>query len=600
MTAHSAPFADETKPLSVIPILPEEYDDFETEAGKFRRGEIEEKKFMGYRLKRGVYGQRQADVQMVRVKIPFGGLNADQLDTLGRIARDFAPLNKGHVTTRENVQFHFIPLERAIEALRILGDVGLSTREACGNCVRNVTGSPYAGVSKDEVFDPTPYAGAFTRYFVRKPFTQDMPRKFKVAFSCTASDDVIAGIHDIGFMPVIREIDGEQVKGFRMLVGGGLATFARNAEELYDFVPVSDFLRVSEALLRTFNNSTELRKTRFKARIKFLVSWIGIDGLRDRVEEELKQDWASDPIDPAPYLWKDDEESGFSAAALPMNGSAPSPNGDSWPFSVWRSKNTREQRQPGFFAVEVKLPIGDIDADQFSGLAKISRRFARGRARTSFEQNIVLRWVRAEDLYGLWRELGRIGLGDGGAHEITDVVSCPGTDSCKLGITSSMGLGKEIIKTLDEMNIDDPLIRELHIKMSGCPNSCGMHHLGNIGFHGGTLRVGDARLPAYEVFLGGKYEDTGGDTRIADRISIRLPAKRVPEGLRIILALYLNERLDGERFNEYYERLGKRPFEDALRDLHLSGKFGDDPDLFVDWNRSEAYVLERGEGECMS
>jgi sulfite reductase beta subunit-like hemoprotein len=527
-------------------------------------------------------------------------VTADQLDTLGRIAREYAPLGKGHVTTRENVQFHFIPLEQAAEALRILGAVGLSTREACGNCVRNVTGSPYAGVGKDEVFDPTPYAGAFVRYFVRKPFTQDLPRKFKVAFSSTAGDDVVAGIHDIGFMPAIREIDGEPVKGFRMLVGGGLATFARNAEELYEFVPVSDFLRVSEALLRVFNDSKELRKTRFKARIKFLISWIGIEGLRERVEAELEKDWAREPVDPGPYLWEDDEEADLPAAALPMNGSGPSPNGDSWPFSVWRSKNVREQRQPGFYAVEVKLPIGDIEADQFTSLAVISRRYARGRARTSFEQNIVLRWVRGEDLYPLWLELGEIGLGDSDAHEITDLVSCPGTDSCKLGITSSMGLGAELIRTLEEMNIDDPLIREMRIKMSGCPNSCGMHHIANIGFHGGTLKAGGKMLPAYEVFLGGDYQNTGGRTRIGDRISVRLPAKRVPEGLRNILALYLNERLEGERFNDFYGRVGVTPFEDALRELHVPGQFGDDPDMFFDWSKEEAYVLERGEGECMS
>ncbi|MBT3432999.1 MAG: nitrite/sulfite reductase [Nitrospinaceae bacterium] len=598
MTAHSAPFVDETKPMSVIPILPEEFDDFETEATRFRNGDIDEKAFMGYRLKRGVYGQRQNDVQMVRVKLPFGGVRAEQLEALGQVARDFAPLGKGHVTTRENVQFHFIPLEQATEILRILGNAGLSTREACGNCVRNVTGSPYAGVGKDEVFDPTPYAGAFARYFVRKPLVQDLPRKWKVAFSSTAGDDVLAGIHDMGFLPVIRNIDGEQVKGFRILVGGGLATLPRPAEELYDFVPVSDYLRISEALVRVFNDSKELRKTRFKARIKFLVSWIGIDGVRGRVEEELKKEWAQEPIDPTPYLWLDDEEADMPAAALPMNGA--SPNGDSWAFSVWRDKNVIEQRQPGFHAVEVKLPIGDIEADQFFSLAEISRRYSRGRARTSFEQNIIFRWVREEDLYPLWRALVNAGLGDAGAREISSILSCPGTDSCKLGITSSMGLGKELIKTIDEMNIDDPLIREMHIKMSGCPNSCGQHHLGNIGFHGGTLRAEGKMLPAYEVFLGGEYENTGGSPRLGDRISVRLPAKRVPEGLKKILALYLNERNERERFNTYYERVGQAPFEAALAEFHVAGQFGDDPDLFLDWSKSEPYVLERGEGECMS
>ncbi len=600
MTAQPTPFAEKPTPLGVIPVLPEELDDFETEATRFRKGEIDEKKFMAYRLKRGVYGQRQVDTQMVRVKIPFGGLTADQLDTLGQIARQFAPLGKGHVTTRENVQFHFIPLETAAEVLRTLGEVGLTTREACGNCIRNVTGSPYAGVGKDELFDPTPYAGAFARYFVRKPFTQDMPRKFKVAFASRESDDVVAGIHDIGFIPAIREVEGKPVNGFRLLLGGGLATFPRVAEELYDFVPVSDFLRVSEAIIRVFNDSQELRKTRFKARIKFLVSWIGIDGVRERVEEEFQKDWAREPIDPTPYLWQDDEEADVPAVALPTNGSNATPNGDSWPFSVWREKNVVAQRQAGYCAVEVKLPLGDIQAEQFFQLAGISRRYARGRARTSYEQNIVFRWVRGEDLYALWRALQEAGLAEAGVHEITDVVSCPGTDSCKLGITSSMGLGNELRATLLEMDIDDPLIREMHIKMSGCPNSCGQHHIANIGFHGGTLKADGRKLPAYEVFLGGNYEDTGGNTRLGDRISVRLPAKRVPEALKRMFIFYKNERGEGERFNAFYERVGKTPFEEVLKDLHVAGQFNDDPDLFIDWSQTEPYVLERGEGECMS
>ncbi len=600
MAAQTYSSAGETKLLGVIPVIQEEFDDFETEATKLRRGEIEETAFLGYRLRRGVYGQRQADVQMVRVKIPFGGLTSDQLDTLGRIARDYAPLNKGHVTTRENIQLHFIPLENATEIMRLLGEVGLTTREACGNCVRNVTGSPYAGVSKEELFDPTPYTGAFARYFVRKSFTQNMPRKFKVAFASSESDDAIAGIHDIGFIPAIRKVDGEQVKGFRLLVGGGLATFPRVAEELYDFVPVSEYLRMSEAIIRVFNDSKELRKTRFKARIKFLVSWIGIDGLRERVEEELKKDWAHEPIDPAPYLWEDDEESDVPLTPLPTGATILSPNGDAWPFTVWREKNAVEQRQAGFYAVEVKLPLGDIQTEQFFALADISRRFARGRARTSFEQNIVLRWVREEDLYPLWRALQDSGLAETGSREITDVVSCPGTDSCKLGITSSMGLAGVIRNTLIEMEIDDPLIRELHIKMSGCPNSCGQHHLANIGFHGGTLKSEGRQLPAYEIFLGGNYENTGGNTRIGDRISVRLPAKRVPEGLKRILALYKQLRFEEERFNEFYNRVGKGPFEEILSDLHVNGLFNDGSDLFVDWSQDQPYVLERGEGECMA
>ncbi|MDA0999512.1 MAG: nitrite/sulfite reductase [bacterium] len=590
-----------TVSLPVIPILPEEFDDFETEATRYKRGEIVDKEFIPFRLRRGVYGQRQQDVHMVRVKIPFGGLNADQLDALGRIAREFSPLRKGHVTTRENVQFHFIPLERATEALRILGDSGLTTREACGNCVRNVTGCAYAGVCQNQLFDATPYAGAFARYFVRKPFTQDMPRKFKVAFSSCEDDCVVAGIHDIGFLPVIREVEGREVKGFKMLVGGGLATFARVAETLYEFVPVSDFLRVSEALIRVFNDSKELRKTRFKARIKYLVSWIGIDGLRERVEEELKQDWAKEPIDLASYLWEDDEEANAfypDAGTNGTNGTALELNGDSAAFSAWRTANATAQRQEGYYAVEVKLPLGDISAEQFPILANLTRRFARGRARASFEQNIILRWVREADLPRLWRELDKAGLAAAGAREISDIVSCPGTDSCKLGITSSMGLGRALGETIEEMNIEDPLVREIHIKMSGCPNSCGQHHIANIGFHGGTLKADGKQIPAYELFLGGCYENTGGNTRIGDRTQLRIPAKKAPEALRRILTFYAEKHSVEERFNEFYDRVGPEAFETLLADLHRPGQFNDE-DMFYDWDRKTVYKLERGEGECM-
>ncbi|MBI3025806.1 MAG: nitrite/sulfite reductase [Candidatus Tectomicrobia bacterium] len=449
------------------------------------------------------------------------------------------------------------------------------------------------------VFDATPYAGAFARYFVRKPFTQTLPRKFKVAFSSCASDCVVAGIHDIGFIPAVQDRDGEEVRGFRMLVGGGLATMPKTAQELYSFVPVSDFLRVSEAILRVFNASQELRKTKFKARIKFLVDWIGIDGLRERVEEELRQEWAREPVDPEPYLWTDDEE-GDAPPVLPMSNGHPALDGELSAFSAWRSANVKAQRQAGYFAAEIQLPLGDVQADQFFALADLARRFARGRARTSFQQNLVLRWVREADLLPLWRELRRIGLAEADAGGITDIVSCPGTDSCKLGITSSMGLAKALRETLEKTELGDPLVRKLHIKMSGCPNSCGQHHIADIGFHGGTLKSGGQQLPAYEVFLGGQYMQTGGQTRIGDRIHVRIPAKRVPEALARILGLYTAERRAGEEFGAFYRRAGAAPFEAALQDLNQPGAFNEEPALFVDWSRDTLYELQRGEGECMA
>ncbi len=587
--------------VGVIPVIPEEFDDFETEVAKFQNGERDGGAFLPYRLRRGVYGQRQADAQMVRVKIPFGGLSASQLEALGRVSRHYAPLGKGHVTTRENVQFHFVPLDKAADVLRLLGEVGLTTREACGNCVRNVTGCPYAGVCKDQAFDATPYAGAFARYFVRKDFTQDLPRKFKVAFSSCASDCVVGGIHDIGFIPVIKEAEGASVRGFKMLVGGGLATFARTAEALYEFVPVSDFLRVSEALIRVFDQAVELRKSRFKARIKFLVHWIGIDGLRARVEEELEKDWAKEPCNPEPYLWQDDESTDAPSVLKTLHGAESNPNGDAADYDAWRSANVSAQRQEGYFAVEIKLPLGNVLTEQFFALADITRRFARGRARASFEQNLVLRWVPECALYSLWKELQHIGLSEEGAREISDVVSCPGTDSCKLGITSSMGLAGAIRETLREIE-HDPLTREIHIKMSGCPNSCGQHHIANIGFHGGTLRANGMMLPAYEIFLGGEYERTDGEIRIGERIQVRIPAKRVPDALKKMLSHYQENRREGERFNDFLDRVGVASFEKLLREFHLAGQFNDTPDsdLFIDWSQDKQYVLERGEGECLA
>ncbi|OGL65405.1 MAG: hypothetical protein A3J27_09260 [Candidatus Tectomicrobia bacterium RIFCSPLOWO2_12_FULL_69_37] len=600
MNPVNAPAAPaEAKKPGVIPVIPGEFDDFETEVTRFRKGEIKDTEFTQYRLRRGIYGQRQPDAQMVRVKIPFGGLTADQIEALGRVARDYAPLQKGHVTTRENVQFHFVPLAQAAEVMRLLGETGLTTREACGNTVRNVTGCPFAGVCPGQVFDTTPYAGAFASYFVRKPLIQSLPRKFKVAFSSCASDCVVAGIHDIGFIPVVQHQDGREVRGFRFLVGGGLATMPKVAQELYSFVPVSDFLRVSEAILRVFNASQELRKSKFKARIKFLVDWIGIDGLRERVEEELRQEWARNPVDPGPYLWIDDEE-GDVPPLLPMSNGHPAADGELSAFSAWRAANARAQRQAGYFAAEVQLPLGDIRADQFSALADLARRFARGRARTSFQQNLVLRWVREADLLPLWRELKKIGLAEADAGGVTDVVSCPGTDSCKLGITSSMGLAKALREALEKMEISDPLVRKLHIKMSGCPNSCGQHHIADIGFHGGTLKSGGKQLPAYEVFLGGQYMQTGGRTKIGDRIHVRIPAKRVPEALARVLGLYTGRRAAGEEFGAFYRRVGAAPFEAALEDLNQPGAFNEEPELFVDWSRDEAYQLQRGEGECMA
>jgi sulfite reductase beta subunit-like hemoprotein len=571
----------------VIPILPEELDDFETQVKRFRAGEWAPNDFMAFRLRQGVYGQRQAEAQMFRVKVPFGGLTADQLDALGVFAARYAPLNKGHVTTRENFQFHHISLDDTPAIMRLIGDAGLSTREACGNTVRNVTGCPEAGVCVNEPFDVTPYAAAFVRYFVRHPFTQSLPRKFKVAFSCCDDDCAITPIHDLGFLP--RIVNGQ--KSFTVMSGGGTSILPRIGEILYDFVPLDEYLKVSEAVIRVFHRCDELRKNRSKARLKFFVNRIGMDEFRKLVDEELQQSWAQRSFDPTDLLFIEDE----SLDAPPLDGSYRT--GSAPEFERWVKSNVMAQKQEGYYFATIKLPLGDIQAEQFHQLADLSRRYAGGRARTTVHQNIVFRWVPERALYELWEELDSIGLGDSGAHEITNVVSCPGTDSCKLGITSSMGLGRAITEAVNEIDKSDPLISRLNIKMSGCPNGCGQHHIADIGFHGAAAKGPGGQVPAYELFLGGSYAP--GDPRFGQRVKTKIPAKKAPEAMKKVLADYQQGRSDGEMFKDYVLRVGTGHFESLLEEFkELPALNRESLEQYIDWDKTVKYVLERGEGEC--
>ncbi|HAL46861.1 MAG: nitrite/sulfite reductase [SAR202 cluster bacterium] len=576
------------RPKGVIDILPEELDDFQNQVKRFHAGEWIETDFMAFRLRQGVYGQRQPDVHMVRVKIPFGGLTADQLDMLGDVTEQYVPLKKGHVTTRECIQFHHVPLEDAAELLQKIGSVGLTTREACGNTVRNVTGCPLAGVCGDEPFDVTPYAAAFSRYFVRHPYTQAMPRKFKTAFSGCEKDCAITSIHDVGFIPKV--VDGQ--RGFKMVAGGSTAIMARVAQTLYDFVPIEDYLRRTEAVIRVFFQSDELRKNRSKARMKFLIERIGMDEFRKLVEAELNKPWARRSFDPTPLLFLDDES--VDAPALDANYASPN---DTPEYRAWLDSNVTPQKQGGYMAVAVKLPLGDIQSEQFHALAEVSRRYAGSRVRLTAQQNLTFRWVPERALPEIWEQLKELGFGQPGADEIGDVLSCPGTDSCKLGITSSMGLAGALIEALDSIDTSDPLIKKMHIKMSGCPNGCGHHHIGDIGFHGAAAKGPGGQVPAYDMFVGGTYRD--GDTRFGQRVKVKIPAKRVPEALSKTLDFYKAERLDGEEFQDFVVRVGPEVFEPVL------SEFKDVPSLnrdtlvyYMDWNKTIKYVVERGEGEC--
>jgi sulfite reductase beta subunit-like hemoprotein len=574
----------------IIPVNYTEIDEFAARVLAFRNQQEESDTFTRFRLRQGVYGQRQEDAQMMRIKIPGGIVSSEQLESLASIARDLAPLQKGHITTRENIQFHHLKLEQAEDSMRRLGPVGLTSREACGNTVRNVITHPSAGIDPDEIFDTTPYLIAYVRYFVRKPFTQDMPRKFKTSFSSTPSDDAVAPFHDLGFVAVRQ---GGKV-GFRMFVGGGSSIMPRAAQPLYDFVPVDDYLRVSEAVLRVFNAADELRKNRMMARIKVLIDRIGMDAFRERVEEELKQPWAAEPIDPSPYIDFD-----YEPVPAEVTSELVEPENGPDAYKVWLKSNVHPQRQRGYAMVEVTVPQGDLSPDQFEAIARLSREYGNGRCQLSAEQNLFFRWIRRDQVLNLWRELEAIGLSLGGADEISDVVCCPGTDSCKLGITASMGLNRAMETAIAELPLVDPLVRSLHIKISGCPNGCGRHHLANIGFQGAAVRDKDGKqVPAYEVYVGGEFEK--GSFQYARRIAEKIPSKRAPEAMRRMVNYYTENRREGEQFNAFVDRVGPKSFSSVLEDLkEVSGLSVETFDDYFDWERTTPYKLERGEGECM-
>ncbi|HEY7831574.1 MAG TPA: nitrite/sulfite reductase [Solirubrobacteraceae bacterium] len=587
----------ENVPGHVIPILQKEYEDFKTEAGKFLDGQTPEDEFIKFRLKQGVYGQRQPDVQMIRTKLPFGGITPEQMDKFADVVEKYAPLGKGHVTTRQNIQMHHIPLPEIEQAISELGEAKLSSREGCGNTVRNVTGDPWAGVAKDELFDLTPYAGAYVRYFVRHPTTQAMPRKIKTAFDGGPMDRAISGIHDIAFRARIKEIPGRgEVRGAQMLVGGGTSIMPRVAPALYEFVELDngDYLRISEAVFRIFDRQDWLRVNRARARIKVFVDKFGIDELRKQVEEELKGDWVNErDFDVEHRLFLDDEEQG--APAKPVNYG--SPNGDLSQFELFRQANVQEQKQEGFVTVEVKIVRGDLSPEQFRGLATIMREHSGGYARSTVQQNLVLRWVREESVYDVWRALSELSLGDAGSREINDVVSCPGTDSCKLGITSSMGLNEAVQERIEAMDISDPLTKQIHIKMSGCPNGCSQHHVGSIGFYGASIKVGEHTIPAYIPHVGGVYE--GGDVVFGTRLKLRLPAKRVPDAIERWLRHYEATRNEGEAWNDFIARVGTPELEGLVKELSLPAEFSlENMNTFIDWNRNVPFQVIRGEGEC--
>lgn len=587
------------KSASIIPFMDDEIVRLEEESAKFVAGELENSEFTPFRLKQGVYGQRQADVQMIRIKLPGGIVTPEAMEALGVFSEKYAPLGKGHITTRENFQFHHVPLAECPAALRLLGAAGLSTREACGNVVRNVVGAPTSGVCASEIFDPTPYLAAFVRFAVRHPITQAFPRKFKSAFTgCDDHDHVAAAIQDLTYVSQIKMVDGVEKRGFKVFVAGGTSIMPRLAKPLYDFLPEEDILRLALAIFTVFNNADMLRKNRMMARLKVLVDRIGLDEFKTLVEAELK---SIGPIDPKPYMEVEElmKETPPALASSSTNGHDHGPD-----YAKWYNTNVEAQKQDGYYVVHVKPDRGNISASQFHALAIIMEKYTGGRARVSQEQNLLLRFIPEHMLHDVFDELTKIGLAEADANSISNVVSCPGTDSCKLGITSSMGLAGAIKEEIDSWNglTQDEGVNDIRIKMSGCPNGCGLHHIANIGFHGAATKGPDGeQIPAYEMFLGGNYGDVNvQDSRIGTRIPrIKIPAKSVPGVLKQVVSYYKDNRSDGEKFNQFLDRVGLEEVTEVAQNAEQAiANATPGSDLYVDWERTNIYKLERGEGEC--
>jgi len=594
-------------PFSVLGDL----DEFLATLAKFERGEIGAEAWRQFRLLHGTYGQRQAESHMQRVKIPQGVLSATQLEALADVAeahsRGFA-----HVTTRQNVQLHFVTARGAEVAMRRMAEAGITTREACGNSVRNVTACPRAGVAPDEVFDPTPYAEAFTRHFLRHPLSSSLPRKFKVAFEGCPEDHAAAAIHDLGF--VARRLpDGR--RGFLVRAGGGTATVPVSAQVLVELLPAGELLGLSEAVVRVFHRLGD-RVHRHANRMKFLVKKLGFEGFRAEVDAERERVRAEgapqlpfDPERPPEELAREGPRApGPDRDAIAARVRAQVPRGpgvvpvvapDLAPtpdaFAAFVRTNVRPQRQPGYVTVEVVLPLGDVTAAQLRAVADLARAHGDGGVRLTREQDLVLRWVPRGDVPALHAGLAAAGLGLAGAGTAARVTSCPGAESCKLAVTQSRGLGRLLEAHLREHPEVVAAAPGLDLKVSGCPNGCGQHHLAAIGFQGSARKVGTHAVPQYFVLLGGGL---GPDGARFGRLAAKIPARRIPAAIERLVALYRAERIDGEDAPAFFRRVDPAHARAALSDLAEIAHGTLTPEDQVDLGESAAFRPETGEGEC--
>ena len=550
----------------------------------YHTGKEDEDRFKLYRLTRGVYGQRQTGVQMFRIKIPYGKISPAQIHRVADLADAYASGNL-HLTTRQDIQLHYVKLNDSPKIWVGLSESGLTGREACGNTVRNLCASAEAGIDPQEPFDVTPYAHEMAYYFLRNPICQEMGRKIKIAFSSNEMDSAYTYFHDFGFIPRIKIIDGKEVRGFKVYLAGGLGAVAMIAQVAYEFLAEDQIIPFVEASLRVFDRYGE-REKRQKARMKFLLKKIGLEAFLNLVEEERQaikhQSYSIDTSTfqqegPVPY---------FKTERTTFRNENK--------YRSWLKANVFEQKQKGFYGVYLKIPLGDISSSKARVLADIAAQYASQDIRITVNQGILLKFVHEAHLPALFYALNEEGFAEVGFDSIGDVTACPGTDTCNLAVTNSTGLSKEIEQLIQ--NQFPELLEEKHIriKISGCMNACGQHMASNIGLHGSSIKRVDHVIPAMQVVLGGGL-DPDGTPRIGEKV-IKLPTKKILEAIANLLDNFSEERMEGEYFNDFYRRNGKKYFYSLLKPLANIETLK--PKDFFDWGQDDLYKQEIGVGEC--
>ena len=545
----------------------------------FQNGKIDEEKFRSLRLARGVYGQRQDGVQMIRIKLPYGKVLSHQLRRIAEVSDEYSR-SRLHITTRQDIQIHYVDLNRTPELWAELERDNVTLREACGNTVRNVTASETAGIDVNEPFDVSPYADALFKFFLRNPICQEMGRKFKVSFSSTDEDTGLSYMHDLGFIAKIEN----GVRGFKVMLGGGLGSQPRHADLFYEFLPSDKIIPLMEGVLRVFDRYGE-RKSRAKARLKFLLKDIGLEAFKQLIEEEQNAiEFKTVAIDATNY-----------EVSIPVNVGVPDVYlEDLARYNLWKSTNVIPQKQNGYFAIGIKVLLGDFYTDKARLLADLVEHYAAGEIRLSLRQNILIPFVKEELLPFFYNELEKLGFTEVGYNKAVDITACPGTDTCNLGIASSTGIAEElerVIKTEYPQYLENT---DLVIKISGCMNACGQHNMANIGFQGMSIRTKDKLVaPALQVLLGGGNIGNG-NAYFADKV-VKVPSRRGPEALRRILNDF-ETNANGKLFVDYYREKGEKYFYQILTDLSDTENLTQED--FIDWGTEEQYVKAIGIGEC--